>query len=171
MYFQTTFGYVARIAGMSPFHRRPLSPKPITFLNPPPNQPTQPQTNKQTNKQTTEQPNNPPTQARSIVLTSPTVATVGLSLTIPLAFLSDAAMGKLKGGAGEVLGALAVTAGFVLVSWNRKGEVDWDDEQQREQARQQQQQHQRRELGVGVGGRRQEGDGGLSDGEWSVEED
>ena len=163
MYSQTTFGCVARIAGMFPFHRRPLSPKPITFLNPPPNQPTQPQP--------TNQPTNQPTQARSIVLTSPTVATVGLSLTIPLAFLSDAAMGKLKGGAGEVLGALAVTAGFVLVSWNRKGEVDWDDEQQREQARQQQQQHQRRELGVGVGGRRQEGDGGLSDGEWSVEED
>lgn len=32
--------------------------------------------------------------ARAIVLTSPTVATVGLSLTIPLAFLSDALLGS-----------------------------------------------------------------------------
>lgn len=32
--------------------------------------------------------------ARAIVLTSPTVATVGLSLTIPLAFLSDALLGQ-----------------------------------------------------------------------------
>jgi solute carrier family 35 protein F5 len=55
--------------------------------------------------------------ARAIVLTSPTVATVGLSLTIPLAFLSDLLLGHFHGGVWEVFGALAVFVGFVLVSW------------------------------------------------------
>lgn len=98
-------------------------------------------------------------QARSIVLTSPTVATVGLSLTIPLAFLSDAVMGKLKGGAGEVLGALAVAGGFFLVSWNRKGEVEQGEREEAE--------------GRKAAGREGGGvvDGGGSDEgeEWSVE--
>ena len=70
--------------------------------------------------------------ARSIVLTSPTVATVGLSLTIPLAFLSDAAMGKLRGGWEEVVGALAVAAGFGLVSWKEKGQVEQEQEEEEE---------------------------------------
>eukprot|EP00624_Nannochloropsis_granulata_P003196 evm.model.NODE_2618_length_17309_cov_37.127159.3 len=71
--------------------------------------------------------------ARSIVLTSPTVATVGLSLTIPLAFLSDAAMGKLRGGWEEVVGALAVAAGFGLVSWKeKKGQVEQEEEEEEE---------------------------------------
>lgn len=64
-------------------------------------------------------------------------------------------MGKLKGGAGEVLGALAVAGGFFLVSWNRKGEVE---EGEREAQAQQ----------AGVG-RKPEGGVG-SDGEWSVED-
>ncbi|KAM3573048.1 hypothetical protein VYU27_004981 [Nannochloropsis oceanica] len=68
--------------------------------------------------------------ARSIVLTSPTVATVGLSLTIPLAFFSDAAMGKLRGGWEEIVGALAVAAGFGLVSWKEKGQVEQQDDQE-----------------------------------------
>lgn len=67
--------------------------------------------------------------ARSIVLTSPTVATVGLSLTIPLAFLSDAALGKAHGGLKEVLGAVAVAAGFGLVSWEQKEEAEAEEEE------------------------------------------
>lgn len=93
-------------------------------------------------------------QARSIVLTSPTVATVGLSLTIPLAFLSDAARGKLKGGAGEVLGALAVTGGFFLVSWRREGEGEAAGEV----------------VIRSEGDKEAEEGAGVSDGEWSVEE-
>lgn len=96
------------------------------------------------------------TQARSIVLTSPTVATAGLSLTIPLAFLSDAVMGKLRGGAGEVLGALAVAGGFLLVSWRRKGdEMEGEGEAMVE---------------GGEADKESEEGGGVSDGEWSVEQ-
>jgi len=68
--------------------------------------------------------------ARSIILTSPTVATVGLSLTIPLAFLSDAVMGKLHRGWEEVVGALAVAAGFGLVSWKEKGQVEEEEKEE-----------------------------------------
>lgn len=72
--------------------------------------------------------------ARSIVLTSPTVATVGLSLTIPLAFLSDAAMGKLHGGMWEILGAVTVAGGFVLVSYNQKGQVEDEEAEEARKA-------------------------------------
>ena len=54
--------------------------------------------------------------ARSVVLTSPTVATVGLGLTIPLAMISDALLGKEYPTVLESLGALLVLAGFVVVS-------------------------------------------------------
>ena len=53
--------------------------------------------------------------ARSMLLTTPTVATVGLSMTIPLAYLSDIFIGAP--GAGSVLsgiGALLVVSGFVM---------------------------------------------------------
>jgi solute carrier family 35 protein F5 len=54
---------------------------------------------------------------RAVILTSATVATVGLGLTIPLAFISDVALGKPNVfTAGSVLGATAVLAGFVLVN-------------------------------------------------------
>ena len=59
--------------------------------------------------------------ARSVVLTSPTVATVGLGLTIPLAMISDAMLGKEYPSFLEILGALLVLGGFVVVS------VDADD--------------------------------------------
>uniref|UniRef100_A0A7S2GQ05 EamA domain-containing protein n=1 Tax=Octactis speculum TaxID=3111310 RepID=A0A7S2GQ05_9STRA len=54
--------------------------------------------------------------ALAVLYTTPTVATVGLSLTIPLAFLSDA---LLKGKAPTVLsalGAVSVVLGFVSVN-------------------------------------------------------
>lgn len=58
--------------------------------------------------------------ARAVVLTSATVATVGLGLTIPLAFMSDVLW---MGQAGDqvvslssVAGALSVLTGFVLVN-------------------------------------------------------
>ena len=54
--------------------------------------------------------------ARAVVLTTPTVATVGLSLTIPLAFLSDAALNGISPAPMAGLGAFAVVAGFVLVN-------------------------------------------------------
>ena len=59
--------------------------------------------------------------ARSVVLTSPTVATVGLGLTIPLAMISDAMLGKEYPSILECLGAILVLAGFIIVS------VDADD--------------------------------------------
>lgn len=54
--------------------------------------------------------------ARSIVLTSPTVATVGLSLTIPLAFLSDFLLGKSTVGYLSGFGAMFVVFGFIVVN-------------------------------------------------------
>jgi drug/metabolite transporter (DMT)-like permease len=55
--------------------------------------------------------------ARSMLLTTPTVATVGLSITIPLAYASDIIIGAP--GAGSVvsgMGALLVIMGFVFVN-------------------------------------------------------
>mmetsp|Transcript_8367 Transcript_8367/g.16064 ORF Transcript_8367/g.16064 Transcript_8367/m.16064 type:complete len:551 (+) Transcript_8367:99-1751(+) len=54
--------------------------------------------------------------ARAVVLTTPTIATVGLSLTIPLAFLSDAFFHGLLPEPLEAFGAGCVVAGFVLVN-------------------------------------------------------
>jgi solute carrier family 35 protein F5 len=61
--------------------------------------------------------------ARSVVLTSATVATVGLGLTIPLAFMSDVALGRPNVlDASSIVGALAVLVGFVLVNIGQKQE-------------------------------------------------
>ena len=58
--------------------------------------------------------------ARSVVLTSATVATVGLGLTIPLAFLSDVLWMGQEGdqviSLSSIAGALSVLAGFILVN-------------------------------------------------------
>ena len=54
--------------------------------------------------------------ARSVVLTSPTVATVGLGLTIPFAFMSDLVVNSITPSLLEVFGALMVIAGFLLVN-------------------------------------------------------
>ena len=68
--------------------------------------------------------------ARAVVLTSATVATVGLGLTIPLAFFSDWAMGHANvANVQSICGALAVLCGFVLVNL---GEQQQEENQQPE---------------------------------------
>ncbi len=62
--------------------------------------------------------------ARSVVLTSSTVATVGLSITIPLAMISDL---LVQGQAPTLLsasGAVLVIIGFCLVNISKELEVD-----------------------------------------------
>ncbi len=54
---------------------------------------------------------------RAVILINATVATVGLGLTIPLAFASDVMLGKADVlTPGTIFGALTVLAGFVLVN-------------------------------------------------------
>lgn len=54
---------------------------------------------------------------RAIVLTNATIATVGLGLTIPMAFATDQLMGKVDHiTISGIMGALAVTVGFVVVN-------------------------------------------------------
>ena len=50
----------------------------------------------------------------AVVLTTPTVATVGLSLTVPLAFASDFVLGHGAPDFLSTLGAFGVIGGFVL---------------------------------------------------------
>jgi len=56
--------------------------------------------------------------ARAIILTSATVATVGLGLTIPLALLSDAYVMKKTDvwSVGSIFGAISVLVGFIFVN-------------------------------------------------------
>lgn len=57
--------------------------------------------------------------ARAVILTSATVASVGVGLTIPMAFFADWVMGNSNGTqVGEVLGATSVLLGFVFVNIN-----------------------------------------------------
>ena len=71
--------------------------------------------------------------ARSVVLTSATVASVGLGLTIPLAFVSDVFLGvedilNLE----SILGACFVLSGFILVNiGHTKNEGEEDNERNR----------------------------------------
>jgi len=62
---------------------------------------------------------------RAVLLTSPTVATVGLSLTVPIAFLTDFAF---KSGVipaqSAVWGSLFVVGGFVIVTTATPADVD-----------------------------------------------
>ena len=54
--------------------------------------------------------------ARSILLTSPTVATVGLTLTIPMAIFVDFLTSSSPTTASSLLGAICVLAGFFVVT-------------------------------------------------------
>ena len=67
--------------------------------------------------------------ARAVLLTSATVATVGLGLTIPLAFVSDWIMGHGTISALSTGGALAVLLGFVLVNVDgartNREDIEW----------------------------------------------
>jgi len=61
---------------------------------------------------------------RAVILTNATVATVGLGLTIPLAFASDIVMGNAGVmSQGQVIGALTVLFGFVLVNIGNKDDA------------------------------------------------
>lgn len=71
--------------------------------------------------------------ARAVVLTSATVATVGLGLTIPLAFLSDVALGRPEVmNVKSVVGAIAVLTGFVLVNVGQQKDNEGDSEAQQQ---------------------------------------
>ena len=54
--------------------------------------------------------------ARSVILTSATVASVGVGLTIPLAFLSDILMGRWEPDAASLIGGCGVLIGFLIVN-------------------------------------------------------
>mmetsp|Transcript_29080 Transcript_29080/g.42709 ORF Transcript_29080/g.42709 Transcript_29080/m.42709 type:complete len:418 (-) Transcript_29080:92-1345(-) len=54
--------------------------------------------------------------ARSVILTSATVASVGVGLTIPMAFISDIVMGRWEPTIESVVGGLSVLAGFLIVN-------------------------------------------------------
>lgn len=54
--------------------------------------------------------------ARAMLLASPLVATVGLSLSIPLALTSDVVRGRAHLNGALLLGSLLVWAGFVAVT-------------------------------------------------------
>ena len=69
---------------------------------------------------------------RAVMLTSATVATVGLGLTIPLALLSDVFYFQKQNiwNAGSVGGALAVLTGFVLVNIGNDEDEQRNEEEQ-----------------------------------------
>ena len=68
--------------------------------------------------------------ARSVVLTSPTVATVGLSFTIPLAMISDALLGKEYANFFEILGSVFVVFGFMIVNSDHDQNMDRRSQQE-----------------------------------------
>lgn len=63
--------------------------------------------------------------ARSVVLTSSTVATVGLSITIPLAMISDFFVQAKAPTVLSSLGATLVIIGFCLVNVTKEHEIDF----------------------------------------------
>ena len=66
--------------------------------------------------------------ARAVVLTSATVASVGVGLTIPMAFAADWVMGNADGvRAGEVWGAVLVLLSFVFVNLDVSVEARAED--------------------------------------------
>eukprot|EP00986_Skeletonema_menzelii_P008373 scaffold3508_cov149-Skeletonema_menzelii.AAC.8 len=63
--------------------------------------------------------------ARAVILTSATVASVGVGLTIPMAFVADYFMGNYNGSqSGEVWGAILVLIGFVFVNLDGSDKSD-----------------------------------------------
>jgi drug/metabolite transporter (DMT)-like permease len=54
--------------------------------------------------------------ARAVVLTSPTVATIGMSITIPLAMISDFLINDKSPSGVSFFGAFLVVVGFFLVN-------------------------------------------------------
>lgn len=62
--------------------------------------------------------------ARSVVLTSSTVATVGLSITIPLAMISDFIVQNQAPTGLSASGAVLVIIGFCLVNISKELELE-----------------------------------------------
>lgn len=62
--------------------------------------------------------------ARSVVLTSPTVATIGMSITIPLAMISDLIIQSVIPGYLAIIGAILVIIGFGLVNVTKEHEIE-----------------------------------------------
>lgn len=70
--------------------------------------------------------------ARSVVLTSPLVATLGLSLTTPLAMIADFVLKGKRFSWLYVMGAVVVTAGFVLSNFGPAAAAEEDPSVERE---------------------------------------
>ena len=62
--------------------------------------------------------------ARSVLLTSPTVATIGMSITIPLAMASDAILNGGQPDLTAIAGALLVLVGFCMVNIDRSSQSE-----------------------------------------------
>ena len=65
--------------------------------------------------------------ARSVLLTSPTVATIGMSITIPLAMASDAILNGGRPDWTAIAGALLVLLGFCMVNIDRSSQAELED--------------------------------------------
>eukprot|EP01038_Epipyxis_sp_PR26KG_P008033 gene8033-10886_t len=61
--------------------------------------------------------------ARSVILTSPTVATIGMSITIPLAMTSDFILNGFVPNSLSIMGAILVLIGFLFVNVPKVYEV------------------------------------------------
>lgn len=60
------------------------------------------------------------------MLTSPTVATIGMSITIPLAMMSDALLKGARPDPTAIIGAMLVLIGFTMVNISREAQADID---------------------------------------------
>jgi solute carrier family 35, member F5 len=67
---------------------------------------------------------------RAVMLTNATVANVGLGLTIPMAFAADFIIKNRSFSVMQILGALSVLMGFVVVNWMSSGATELDNDQQ-----------------------------------------
>lgn len=62
--------------------------------------------------------------ARAVILTSPTVATIGMSITIPIALVTDYFINGISPTYISVLGSLSVIIGFILVNLTPEQEAE-----------------------------------------------
>eukprot|EP01083_Nonionella_stella_P255134 876099_1 len=68
--------------------------------------------------------------ARSILLTTPLIATLGLSLTIPVAFLSDLLFRQKEYNFLYIVGAVLVCMGFVVVNVLRSRQLEDEENEE-----------------------------------------
>lgn len=54
--------------------------------------------------------------ARAVLLTSPTVTTIGMSITIPMAILTDYLINDIVSTELAIIGSILVVIGFILVN-------------------------------------------------------